>query len=100
MATSGFLRVIYIIIASQMKTSHTISANSTSNRIARVQSFMVIAGVMIAIICSLVLLKDAYSIQRTEASQSPLVDTAKVAITSQIVKVKEASMLSIIALLK
>jgi hypothetical protein len=83
-----------------MKTSHTATANSTSNRTARIHSFMAVVGVMIAIICSLVLLKDAYSTQHVEASEASLEKASKFAITNQVAKVKEASMLSIIALLK
>ena len=83
-----------------MKTHHTTAANTASNRIARTHSFMVIAGIIIAIICSIVLLQDAYAPQHAEAKESGVTVTSKLAINHQVEKVKELSIRSVISLLK
>jgi uncharacterized membrane protein len=94
MARIGFIGVIYTIIASQMKTRNTNTATIASRRLSRIHSFMAIAGVMIAIICSLVLIQDGYASQHSEARGSSVVETSKFAVTGQAVKFKELSILS------
>jgi hypothetical protein len=83
-----------------MKTHPTTAANTASNRIARTHSFMVIAGIIIAIICSIVLLQDAYAPQHAEAKETGIAVTSKLAINHQIQKVKEMTVLSVMSLLK
>jgi len=83
-----------------MKTRHTTATNTASSRIARTHSFMVIAGIIIAIICSLVLLQDAYAPQHAEAREAGVVVTSKFAINHQIEKAKEMTVLSVMSLLK
>lgn len=94
MARIRFIGVIYAMIASQMKTRNTNPATIASRRLSRIHAFMVIAGIMIAIICSLVLLQDGYASQHSETRRSSVVETSKFAITGQVVKLKELSVLS------
>lgn len=54
MAGGGFLRVIYIIIASQMETLNTFSP-------ARSKSVLTLVGIVTAIICSLVFFNESHS---------------------------------------
>ena len=93
MAWIGFIGVIYTMIASQMKTRNTSTATTAPRRLSRIHSFMAVAGIMTAIICSLVLLQDAYVPQRSEKDSS-VVETSRLGITVQTLKFKGLSVLS------
>lgn len=94
MARVSFIGVIYTIIASQMKTRTTSTATIASRRLSRIHSFMAIAGIMTAIICSLVLLQDVYAPQGSDVRESSVVESSKFAVTGQVIKLKELSVLS------
>jgi hypothetical protein len=55
--------VIYTINAEHMKTSYLSTANTASGTGMGLHALMVVAGIMTAIVCSLVLLKDANALQ-------------------------------------
>lgn len=79
-----------------MKATLTNPANIAANRI---HSLMAIAGIVIAIICSLVLFKDSQSSQ-DEARQSNIIESSKAVISNQVVKVMEVSVSSIASMLQ
>lgn len=63
LATAPANCVIYTIIAAYMKTSYISTANTASHTGMRLQALMVVAGIMTAVICTLVLLKDGNALQ-------------------------------------
>jgi hypothetical protein len=71
-----------------MKASHEITtANAASGSRARMHSFMIIAGIVTAIICSLVLLNDINSTQLAAAPEFNLLNISKTVITEQAMSV-------------
>lgn len=75
MAKANFKPLLYIIIASQMKTSD--NAIKTGYR-SRVRTFLAVAGVVTAIMGSLVFLHDFYGNRRVEASVSRAMAASKI----------------------
>jgi hypothetical protein len=73
-----------------MKTSHTNTADNAANSNARIHSILAIVGIVTAIICSLVLLKDhtsqkeASAISLTKASMSSIIKTQDLSLISKI----------------
>lgn len=55
--------VIYIINAEHMKTSYISTDNTASYTGLHFHALMVVAGIITAVVCSLVLLKDANALQ-------------------------------------
>lgn len=55
--------VLYIINAEHMKTSYITTANTASYTGIRFHALTVVAGIITAVVCSLVLLKDANVLQ-------------------------------------
>jgi hypothetical protein len=83
--------VIYIIIATQMKTSHATAANTASNMTARIHSILAIVGIVTAIICSLVLVNDHMQSTTGSELKSPISG-----ITERIAKTNDVSLISTI----
>ena len=71
-----------------MKASHETSAtNVASSTVARMHSFMIIAGIVTAIICSFILLKDFSSSQLAGTTDFDLINISKTTITDQAMNV-------------
>jgi hypothetical protein len=91
MAEIRISSVIYIIIAMQMKTSHTNATNTASNMTARIHSILAIVGIVAAIICSLVLVNDHMQSTTGSELKSPISG-----ITERIAKTNDVSLISTI----
>ena len=100
MAVVNFPNVIYIIIASKMETLH--STNPTRN-LSKVRNqdrlILTLAGIVIALICSLVLLHDTHAIGRV-ATRLGLGEDSKIVPTDLPLEVKKFEVASAIWLFK
>jgi hypothetical protein len=74
MARRGSSTVIYIIITNKMETLHTISPEKNKSHF-QFRSILIVAGIVIAIICSLVSLKEIHAAENTEASVPRSIET-------------------------
>jgi hypothetical protein len=73
-AMTGSSTVIYIIITNKMETLHTNSPAKSKSHF-QVRSILIVAGIVIAIICSLVSLKEIHSADSTEATVLGSIET-------------------------
>jgi hypothetical protein len=96
-AGAAFIPVIYIIIATEMKTDHT--TNVAASYFKRMQSLMAVAGIVIAIICSLILLHET-DLSRHESEQSGIVESSKSVITHRVLELSDLSVHSVLLRLK
>jgi len=94
-ATETLIGVIYIMNAKQMK-SHPTSSQKGSGLVTRFQWFMAVIGIVTAIACSLVLLKEIQPAQN-EVKQSYRISAQGSLATKQITSVKTLSVFSILA---
>lgn len=67
-----------------MKTHHTIANRTIINNRARVRSILSVAGIVVAVLCSLVLWKEARSAERMETKAPRLVELTRVTATGLI----------------
>ena len=75
MAGGCFVGVIYIIIASTMKTLPTNAADITSQT-KSMHALLAIAGVLIAIVCAMTMMTDAQHISATTEFAIPEIKTS------------------------
>jgi hypothetical protein len=97
MAVATFILVIYIIIATEMKTDQT--TNIAAIYVKRMHSFMAVAGIVTAIICALILMRET-DLSRHESEQSGIVEGPKSVITHRVLELTDLSVHAILLRLK
>jgi hypothetical protein len=97
MAVATFIAVIYIIIATEMKTDHTTTI--AASYFKQMHSFMAITGIVIAIICSVILLRETNLFQ-SASRQSEIVKSSTSVITHRALELTDLSVHSVLLRLK
>jgi hypothetical protein len=98
-AAGSFVAVIYIIIAKEMKTNAIQTADIASSLFTRAHGFTAIAGILIAVISTLVLLRDIAPSQY-KPRQSGFVKPSAAALSHQMVKAADLSAGAAMSILK
>jgi hypothetical protein len=79
-----------------MKTNNETPARSKN----RIQSFAIIAGILIAVICSLIVFQNSRASETSETNKFSLMKTSSAQISGKIILVKYVSLLAVLGLQK
>jgi hypothetical protein len=97
MALTSFVAVIYSIIRREMEKNR--QTHATDNYFRKMNSFIAIAGVVIAIICALVLLRDINHLPN-EDRHSDLTQRGNTAIVHSVTAATDVTLHALVSALK